>query len=84
MRLHLNQGLKKVRVGFAVLLLIVSLGFALGLSATQSGCSGGNCLEDGENCSQAFLEANNLQDHTCCDGQSCQSGAVSGVLICRF
>ena len=84
MRLYLKQGLKKSRVGFAVLLLIVSLGLALGLSATQSGCGGGNCLADGENCSQSYLEDNDLLDHVCCDGQACHLGDISGVPICRF
>ena len=37
MRLHLKQGLKKGRVGFAVFLLVVSLGLALGLSEKERG-----------------------------------------------
>ena len=84
MRVRLKQGLKQGSVGFATLLLIVSLGFALGLSATQSGCGGENCLASGENCSQSYLEANDLQDHACCNGQVCESGLISGVLICQF
>ena len=84
MRLHLRHGLKKGGVAFAVFLLIVSLGLALGLSATQSGCSGDNCLSSGENCTQSYLEDNNLLDHACCNGQVCESGIISGVLICQF
>ena len=84
MRVRLKQGLKQGSVGFATLLLIVSLGFVLGLSATQSGCGGENCLASGENCSQSYLEANDLQDHACCNGQVCESGLISGVLICQF
>ena len=84
MRLYLKQGLKKGGVAFAVFLLIVSLGLALGLSATQSGCSGDNCLASGENCTQSYLEDNDLLDHACCNGQVCEAGIISGVLICQF
>ncbi len=84
MRLRLKQGLKKGGVGFATLLLIVSLGFALGLSATQSGCGGENCLSSGENCTQSYLENNDLQGYHCCDGQVCESGLISGILICQY
>ena len=85
MRLHLKQVLKKGSVAFATLLLIVSLGFALGLSATQSACGGGeNCLSTGENCSQSYLEANDLQGYHCCNGQVCESGLISNILICQY
>lgn len=84
MRLYLKQGLKKGGVAFAVFLLVVSLGLALGLSATQSGCGGDNCLASGENCTQSYLEDNDLLDHACCNGQVCEAGIISGVLICQF
>ncbi len=84
MRVRLKQCLKQGSVGFATLLLIVSLGFALGLSATQSGCGGENCLSSGENCTQSYLENNDLQGYRCCDGQVCESGLISGVLICQY
>lgn len=76
--------LKKGGVGFATLLLILMLGLALGMSATQTGCSEEQCLSSGENCTQSYLENNDLQGYHCCNGQVCEAGLISGILICQY
>ena len=52
--------------------------------STVSGCAEGKCLSEGENCTQAYLTANNKVGYTCCNGTTCNAGQNSGVLICRF
>jgi len=78
--------MKGPKTWLPVAVMISVLGAALVLlGTTQSACKGDEkCLSDGENCSQAYLQANGKTDYYCCNGQSCQEGTVSGVLICRY
>jgi hypothetical protein len=46
-----------------------------------SGCGGGECQVQGENCSQAYREANGI-DYDCCDGLTCSQNSL-GDLVCR-
>ncbi len=76
----MNDSRISVGVVGALSALLFSVAIALGLSS----CGGDDkCLSDGENCSQSYLNANGLQGYTCCNGQTCREGTISGVLICR-
>lgn len=69
----------------AAILAIVIAAAAFALAGTQSGCGEEEkCLSDGENCTQAYLQANGREGYQCCNGQTCKEGTISGVLICRF
>jgi hypothetical protein len=63
------------------LAILVSLALAVALLPAVSGCADEECQVDGENCSQAYRDANGI-DYDCCDGLSCTENAL-GDLVCR-
>ncbi len=65
-----------------VALLTIGLG-ALFTSTALVGCGEGDCLVQGENCSDAYLSANGKVGWQCCGDLSCHLGDISGVPICR-
>ena len=64
--------------------LFISLAAGAFLAASQNACADEKCLSDGENCSQSYLKNNDMEGYQCCNGQTCQEGIISGVLVCRY
>ena len=63
--------------------LAVLLGLPL-LAYSTAGCGDEEeCLGDGENCTQDYVESEYGDGRTCCSGMACESGPNSGVLICQ-
>jgi hypothetical protein len=51
--------------GFTALMSVAAVG-------TTTGCSGGDdCLPEGNNCSDSYLEKNDKEGWTCCDDNEC-------------
>ena len=68
---------------FSLLGLLSFLGWlGLGMFATQGCESDDNCLVSGENCSQAYIDANYGGSASCCSGLTCDTG-LSGILVCK-
>ena len=66
----------------ALIALIVSIASIALFAASLSGCDGGSCGVNGENCSDAYKTANGIT-YGCCSGLSCSPGPISGVPICQ-
>lgn len=62
--------------------MILSGSMLLAVALVLPGCGDDdNCAVEQENCTQSYLADNGLSG--CCDGLSCETGPISGVLICR-
>ena len=51
--------------GYAFLAAVIAMG-------VTTGCSGeGDCLPEGNNCSESYLKKNGKEGWPCCDGNEC-------------
>ena len=80
-----NEGgvMKKTRTRWLLILSSVVIAGALAGSSLITSCGEEDCLVAGENCSSSYLEANGKVGWRCCDGLACESGIISGVLVCQ-
>ena len=64
-----------------VVTVMGTLALLLALVPAAGGCAAEDCQVEGENCSQAYRDANGI-DYDCCEGLSCTENALGDLVWC--